>query len=498
MKFKLAKKINLSLALLMTMAIPGSCTAATNPTTVQTQYENSSEDFPNPERGFYKSIDPSYLENNKLAPPLQVSELQELRKNGRSTVRKYYLLSEFRDKPISQSYLDILSNDFKTARKAGIKLIIRFTYNWSDGVGAPDDRDAPREIVLAHLDQLKPILRANYDVIAYMEAGLIGYWGEWHGSMNGLDNSENRKAVLLKILSILPKQRMVAVRVPRFKTDAFNSNSLTPEEAFNASDRARTGYHNDAFRTNIDDAGTYNSTDPASVDQQKTWLNLDTKYVVQGGEPAWASNPPEYDDCPGALTDFARMHWSGMNANQPFAGNVYQGWKDQGCMDQIKQRLGYRFRLINSYTPDKVKPSGTFSMKFQVTNDGWASPYNPRSLEIILRNSQTGQQYYLPVPESVRMWMPGETKTVNIIGGIPANIPYGKYQVLLNLPDPTSNLYRRPEYSIRLANQNVWEASTGYNSLGTSVIVDPNAAGNSYSGNQFFKSRYAGVSKIWR
>jgi hypothetical protein len=128
-------------------------------------------------------------------------------------------------------------------------------------------------------------------------------------------------------------------------------------------------------------------------------------------------------------------------------------------------------------------------MSFKVTNDGWASPYNPRNVEVILRNRQTGKQYYLSVAEAVRMWMPGETKTVKIVGGIPADMPSGEYQVLLNLPDPTSRLRNRPEYSIRLANQNVWEASTGYNSLLKSVTVDPSAGGDSYSGTQFFKSR---------
>ena len=68
-------------------------------------------------------------------------------------------------------------------------------------------------------------------------------------------------------------------------------------------------------------------------------------------------------------------------------------------------------------------------------------------------------------------------------------MPNGEYQVLLNLPDPTTSLHNRPEYSIRLANQDVWEASTGYNSLLQKVIVDSNAEGGEYSGNQFFRSR---------
>lgn len=128
-------------------------------------------------------------------------------------------------------------------------------------------------------------------------------------------------------------------------------------------------------------------------------------------------------------------------------------------------------------------------MSFKVTNDGWASPYNPRSLEVILRNRQSGKEYYLPVAEAVRLWMPGETKEVKIEGGIPADIESGEYQVLLHLPDPTSSLYGRPEYSIRLANQNIWEADTGYNTLGQSVDIEPNAVGDTYLGSQFFQAK---------
>ena len=490
------RSLQMSVALLASMAIGGSCTAAPAPT-VTTTYQGSWENFPNPERGFYKSIEPIITSENPLveepSPPLQLSELQQLRNEGISTVRKYYFLAEFRDKPISQSFIDYISNDFKTARKAGVKVIVRFTYNWLGG-----GPDASKDRILAHLDQLKPVLRSNYDAIAYMEAGFIGYWGEWHHSTNKLEDTaagkitDDAKKIFLKILSVLPKERMVTIRYLRYKKQIFGDKTLTLAEAFNGSDGARTGHHNDAFRSTQNDWGTFTYNNPQVIEQEKDWLNLDTKYVVQGGEPATpATDPPEWDDCPGALKDFARMHWSGMtvNANGNTSTPVYQGWKEQGCWREIQRRFGYRFRLLDSQLLSKVKPGSTFSMSFRVINDGWASPYNPRLLEVVLRHRETGQQYYLPVAEAVRLWGAGETKTIDIAGGIPTDMPSGEYDILLNLPDPARRLYRRPEYSIRFANQNVWESQTGYNSLLRSVIVDSNTEGTTYSGNQFFKPR---------
>jgi hypothetical protein len=54
---------------------------------------------------------------------------------------------------------------------------------------------------------------------------------------------------------------------------------------------------------------------------------------------------------------------------------------------------------------------------------------------------------------------------VNVSALVPAATPAGEYSVYLNLPDPAASIRNRPEFSIRLANQNVWEEATGYNSL---------------------------------
>jgi hypothetical protein len=488
MATKLVKHIKFPLALIMSMAIAGSCNGATDYSTNTTSYKSSDQIFPNPERGFWSPSEP--IDRNP-ASPLQLSDLQKVRSQNMTLVRRIYLLSEFKDKPISQSFLDGISKDCETARKAGVKLIVRFTYNWVGG-----GEDAPRDRILAHLEQLKPIFKDNYDAIAYMEAGFIGYWGQWNRSTNNLVDyalsvTNDARAIFSKILNVLPTSRMVLLPYPKQKMEYFNTtNPLSATEAFNRSERARTGSHNDGFLAGSDDWGFYTY---ANVERDKAFLNLDNLYVVHGGETANSNSDAQpYIGCSNALKELARLRWSTLNSFDKGYGDglaVLQKWEKDGCMPEIKRRLGYRFRLLNSSVPRKVKPAGTFSMKFEIANDGWASPYNPRRLEAILRNRQTGNEYYLRVNESPRKWMPGATKIVNIVGGIPANMPAGEYQVLLNLPDPTPRLYNRSAYSIRLANQDVWEASTGYNSLLQSVIVNSSAGGSRYSGSQFFKSR---------
>jgi hypothetical protein len=62
----------------------------------------------------------------------------------------------------------------------------------------------------------------------------------------------------------------------------------------------------------------------------------------------------------------------------------------------------------------------------------------------------------------------------------------GSYDLLLHLPDAAARLKGRPEYAIRLANAGAWEPTTGMNSLGTAVKLDPTAKGLRYGGKRWF------------
>ncbi|MGF1674683.1 MAG: DUF4832 domain-containing protein [Rivularia sp. (in: cyanobacteria)] len=448
-----------------------------NASTVNTNYSESFENFANPERGFYLNYGPD------VSSPISSSKLEEAKNQNISMIRRIYLISNYRDNPLSESLLNLVSNDLQRAREAGVKLIIRFAYNWELG-----GQDASKDRILSHMEQLQPVLQKNYDAIAYVHAGFIGSWGEWNRSTNDLLNTPDMRDILFQFLSVVPDQRMVALRYPYYKKRIYdNENPLTSSEAFNSSNRARTGSLNDCFLAGKDDGGTYLIED--DIEQQKDFLNQENLYVVQGGETCNSdSRAQPYINCDNALNELARMRWSSLNSE--FEKGVLDTWKNQGCFAEIERRLGYRFNLVNSEITNSVKPGGRFFAQLNIENVGWASAYNPRLLEIVLRSRDTNQEYYLRVNEQdPRRWLPGETTTVNIEAGLPVNIPSGEYDIFLNLPDPDSRLYNRPEYSIRLANTDVWEESTGYNSLLSSVVVDANLGGDDYSGNNQFVSR---------
>jgi Domain of unknown function (DUF4874) len=125
-------------------------------------YESSEEIFPNPERGFCTQLSRNYSENLVNA----------LRAENITIVQRIYVLENFIDTAISYAYLQGIQNDMNIARNAGVKLVIRFSYTERQ-----NGKDASLDFIKMYLDQLKTVLVANYDVIAYLEAGLIGAWG---------------------------------------------------------------------------------------------------------------------------------------------------------------------------------------------------------------------------------------------------------------------------------------------------------------------------------
>jgi len=125
-------------------------------------YQEDTTNFPNPERGYY-------IVN------LSANDLRAARKAGMTLVRKYYRLDSCLDVDVvPQSVLDGIHNDAAILRQEGAKLIPRFSYNFGACTTPPVER------VLKHIEQLGPVLRSNSDIIAFIETGFIGKWGEWH------------------------------------------------------------------------------------------------------------------------------------------------------------------------------------------------------------------------------------------------------------------------------------------------------------------------------
>ncbi|MGB3777435.1 MAG: DUF4874 domain-containing protein [Tunicatimonas sp.] len=445
------------------------------PTTITYQEDFSA--FANPERGWYRSINPGY--NDAPTSWLTVADLQALR-NGAdkiTLIRKYYLLKDFRSSSIPQWYLDNVKADLQACRDAGVKLIPRFSYLWSLGVGPNADQDAPLNIVLQHLDQLEPIFNDYKDAIAWVQAGLVGKWGEWHSSSN--NHVDNYTLQILapglqirdKILAVVPADRFVAMRYFEHHKLPFWSEPLTQSQAYDGSAQARISTHHDRLMHEENWALPPCGSCPP-YQEMKDYLMEDSKWALYEGEPESSGNYYKKND---PRVEFAELHMTAVanNAN----GTVhYDYWKSQGWYNGLTKHLGYRLKLTSATIDTQMSGGESFAVSLVIDNDGYASPVNARKFEIILRNTSDGSLHKTDVTNfdgvntDPRYWLPG-SKTVSLTIPVPSTLANGTYEVLVNLADPSPLLYNRAEYSIRLANQNVWESATGYNKLNHTITV---------------------------
>lgn len=459
------------------------------------QYQKDKSIFPNPERGWYVLFTPPGGGNpgNWQIPhaPFEVAVLKKLRDDyeGLSLIRENIQLGPFTESDISQEYLDQIQKDWDTVREAGLKVIPRFIYLWG-----MQTRDADELYTVRHLEQLQPLLERNKDIIAWVQPGLFGGCGEGqsseHGQVVDFPQRLTEKGVRIykKVLQVVPKERMVTLRFPRYKWDIFGWNSetcqpLTSEDAFTGTDKARIGYANQGYM------GDMNSYAMFKLINERSYAEKDGTFVVMEGEVS-AARP--FNMAKGTVLSYSQsVHQMCLTRNQGDAKGAYQAWRDNGDYDEVCRRLGYRFRFIETTAPDRVKPGNLFRLSMKITNDGWGSIVNPRNVQVLLRNKKTKELYRVEVkgPRENRLWLPlaGETKDLVVSAGIPDKMAVGTYELFLNLPDPMPRLINRPEYSIRLANTGMWEAATGFNRLLHEVKVDSKAAGQQCTGDIFFE-----------
>lgn len=419
----------------------------------------SDEDFINPERGFVSNM---YSDEVRL----DKKTLDRLKANRESMVWRQFNLDEFKDSDISAKYLGQVRKDFDMIRKAGMKVIPRFAY--CNRIG---DDDASLKTVLRHIDQLSGILKDNADIIATMNCGFIGAWGEMHSSTHGLDKPDSMKIIVDALLDVLPPERTVQIRYPSAKAAMFGGRTepITFEEAFSGKPYARVGHHNDCFLASPTDVGTYRT----DIEAEKDFLNVETLYTPMGGETCNPRNgwPVSYDK---TIGEMERMHWSYLNSRYSHA--IMDHWVKGGYYDEVSKRLGYRLELQYGRYQTEAAPGAGLTVSFRLENTGFASLYNPRMVELVIVGKESGERYKVLLPQDPRFWFPGEEVEFTYTVGLPEDMAFDEYEIYLNFPDPMERLYERPEYSIRLANDGVTFTPEGYNDLGISFKVTDSRA----------------------
>lgn len=409
----------------------------------------------NPERGFFTPY--------ALPGPAGFSPV---RLTGNTLVHLNIRLDEWREEDVPQDVLDGLDQNFADIRDAGVKAILRVAYN--EGPYPDSEPDAPKAQILRHIEQLKPLFQKNGDVIAWVEAGFIGAWGEWHTSTNGLDNMTDKEEILNALLAALPANRMAQVRYPANIIELYADPMKAVE--------ARVAHHNDCFLSSDTDVGTYERDGENTIARDQAYLAVLTRYTPMSGETC-APNPPR-SDCASAIREMELLHFSAIN--EAYHKGILRSWEKGGCMEEMVNRLGYRLTFAEVKFNETVRPGGLLNLSVQVTNSGFAALMNPRPLYVVLKGSDAAQQVRLEI--DAREWQPGSSSfTVKL--RLPEKMAEGSYTLGLWLPDEAETLHNNPLYAVRFASEGVWDEVSGLNMLGQ-VTVDKTTTGSFAAGEE--------------
>lgn len=418
------------------------------------EFKEISGDVTNPERGFYYPYETS--RNSAL---LSASAVKSKRSQGHTVLYLQYVLKDYMSKDIPESWLDNIQKDMDALREGGAKCVLRFCYKQNESE-SNKPWDAEEKWVMRHIEQVRPILQKNEDVIMVFQAGYVGVWGEWyytdHYVMNpkSYEDYQPRRKVLEAMLAALPESRQVAVRTPDFKMKMYGislKDTLTSQTGHNGSTLSRIGGFNDCFMSSPDDWGTY------STSSSRDFWNGDTRYTFMGGETCAVQqyNGEDVCNCTASIKNMEDYHWTYLNIS--YNTKVLSKWKSGGCYDEVKRRLGYRIVLEKALHTASAVAGEPYKVVLELRNDGFSAFQNPRDARLVFF-SQDGRKTEFDLGSDPRTWHPGKHRIETSV-----TLPSAKGTFYLHLADPL--LPDRPEFSAALANEGVWNSQSGYNKL---------------------------------
>lgn len=281
--------------------------------------------------------------------------------------------------------------------------------------------------------------------VAYVEMGLIGWWGEQHTPY--ID--ESMQKLLGDAFTKAFKNKLVMVRQARdFVSFPFGS-------------------YWDSF---------------GHIEQQNEATMLiacGDKWItsVRGGEVAYdwgdmtlTGKSPDSSLKLKACRDYMIDYIRKVHCNHLGWINNYNSSNDSVAAGaaELQNNLGYNFLLNQfSYTPN-VLPGDSLHVNFFVTNIGSSPFYYNWPVEISLLNPATKQPVWKAICNNVdiRLWLPGDNwdavnkkytiepikNIVTAVFKIPQNIQVGEYIIAVSILDPAGNLP-----SVRFSIQNYFK-----------------------------------------
>jgi hypothetical protein len=145
----------------------------------------------------------------------------------------------------------------------------------------------------------------------------------------------------------------------QIKQDVELRRPVFAKEVLGRNPAANVGLHSDCFMLNDSHGGTY-SDFPGSpknfgdVEEAEAYAQSLTANASFGGETCngWGelAGNEQWRNCITMVNETAAMHMSYLNGD--YATGAIVHWEDNGCFDDLLEKLGYRFEVTRiEYTP---------------------------------------------------------------------------------------------------------------------------------------------------
>lgn len=305
------------------------------------------------------------------------SQMELYAEDGIKVMQVYVYLIDYANCDIPDSAFVQLREYFGLIRSYGIKMLLRFAYEWtSEGKTGPRTAD-----IEGHCKQIKSFIESNRtlfnETVYAVQLGMIGLWGEGHSSVHNL----SVKRVIKAVADMVPEDFVIMVRTPEIL-------SKVPDEL-----EHRFGLHDD-FLVGYDHEWGMMDWDS----EQYPKLLTKCKYTLTDGELPWGA---QFDgnlldtegivgQCAGyGLTTLSVEHNYKEDGNEYWLQKCKSEYLDQSYLvenrlpfnpalltdgkisvyDYLRLHLGYQLVASNLGISDG-------KASFMLTNYGFAAPHN--------------------------------------------------------------------------------------------------------------------------
>jgi hypothetical protein len=355
--------------------------------------------------------------------------------------------------------LNGISNGIASFSGTGIRLLIRFIYNF--GPAGPGARDVPASLIASHIDQLAPILRQHRDLVFALQGGFIGTWGEWHSSTSGNDNTASRKLVLDRLAQHFRGVFPILIRNPSHLMIWLGSSTPSPD----------FGIHNDYYASDPVDA-TYYPRDGFTEAEQRAFTQQTAATALFVAE--FGALDQQRQAC-GTLDAYSYLYRPQSLSLYIYPGSVASYLQSQGCLLGFLNKVGTRIEARRVDATGSAAPGGTLRIALTLANAGYGRVIRARPATLVLHaGGQVVQQTPLSLAQlDLRTLGPAAQPTPRTFSfdlTLPSSLPSGTLTVSLLVPDPAPSLrplaaYALPLNSLNTAGQEIFDPATGRNRL---------------------------------